>query len=66
MLLMMAHRSTGVSWLSHEQPYKLSVGVLNCNLSALRMSTEPKDLITCFSPETHKTVEKQKLFFLAV
>lgn len=66
MLLTMAYRSTGVTWLSHEQRYKLSVGVLNSNLSALSTSTEPKDLITCSSPETHNTVEKQKLFFLAV
>jgi len=66
MLLMMADRSREVSWLSCGQQYKLSAGVLNCRLSALSTSTEPKDLITCSSPETDKTAEKQKLFFLAL
>lgn len=59
-------RSTGVSWLSHEQRCKLSGGVFKCDLSAPSTSTECKDLITCSSPETHQTVEKQKLFFLAL
>lgn len=65
-LLLTVCRSTGVSWLSHEQQYKLSGGVSKCDLSAPSTSTERKDLITCSSPETHQTAGKQKLFFLAL
>lgn len=58
-----AYDGTGVSWLSHGQRCKLSVGVLNCNLSALSASAEPKDLINLLLSWDTQDCRKTKALF---